>query len=221
MSLCCPVSGSARNSPWCVHGSISAFVSGVGAAVGGSVGLRRQADGEKKGYVCAVSTDLKYSFYFVYIDRPSQTNVSWPPFLNCLFILEETCTGGSQGCYTDPNVFRLWLICGVWRGRCSAPPPFGEGWGGGKGFGLDCHKWYHLLGIKGFHGSNMFSFPSPYHWRRLRCSLMVESYGVVTIFSCYLWQASERELKLGLGLTQIKVKTTHSDVERASSVVKL
>lgn len=48
----------------------------VGGPVGGAGGLRRQADGAKKGYVCAMSTDLKYSFYFVYIDRPSQTNVS-------------------------------------------------------------------------------------------------------------------------------------------------
>lgn len=142
------------------------FWGGVGGAVGGPVGgaggLRRQADGAKKGYVCAMSTDLKYSSYFVYIDRPSQTNVSWPPFLNCLFIQEETCTGGSQGCYSDPNVFRLWLICGVWRGWRSAPPPFGEGWGGGKGFGLDCYKWYHLIWIKeGFCGSNSSLFHHP------------------------------------------------------------
>lgn len=192
----------------------------LGWGGGSGWGLKRQADGAKKGYVCAMSTDLKYSFYFVYIDRTSQTNVSWPPFLNCFFIQEETCTGGSRGCYTDPNVFRLWLICGVWRGRRSAPPPFGEGWGGGKGFGLDCHKWYHLLWIKeGFCGSNMFSFPSPYQSKRLRCSIMV-SYGVVT-FSGYLWQANERGLKLWLGLPQIKVKTTHSDVERASSVAKI
>lgn len=43
---------------------------------------------------------------------------------------------------------------------------------------------------------------------------MVESYAVVTIFSHYLWQANEKGLKLGLGIPQIKVKTTYSDVER-------
>lgn len=55
--------------------SIREFVCGVGGEG------KRQAD-RKKGYVCPMSTDLKYSLCFVYIDRPSQTNVSWPPLLN-------------------------------------------------------------------------------------------------------------------------------------------
>lgn len=53
------------------------FWGGVGVRSGGVEETSRRG---KKGYVCAMSTDLKYSFYFVYIDRPSQTNVNWPPF---------------------------------------------------------------------------------------------------------------------------------------------
>lgn len=62
------------NSPWCVPMCISALLF-LGLR------LRRRADkGGKKGYVCPMSTDLKYSLCFVYIDRPSEQMWADLPF---------------------------------------------------------------------------------------------------------------------------------------------
>lgn len=104
--------------PWCLH-MLNLPPTDVPSIVCVSVCACRdeETSRQEKGHVCPMSTGLKYSLCLVSIDRPSQTNVSWPSLLNCLLSREVTHTGGSQGCRTEPKCIHaltdLWCLVGT------------------------------------------------------------------------------------------------------------